>query len=67
MGEEDFRRIAGYIDSAISLCKTIQAGLPKEDNKLKDFKAKVASEEVEEILSLRKEIASWAGTFPLPV
>lgn len=67
MGEEDFKRIAGYIDTAITLCKTIQAALPKEANKLKDFKAKVASEEVEEILALRKEIAAWAGTFPLPV
>lgn len=67
MGEEDFRRIAGYIDTAITLCKTVQAGLPKEANKLKDFKAKVASESVDDILALRKEIAGWAGTFPLPI
>ena len=67
MGEEDFKRIAGYIDTAITLCKTIQASLPKEANKLKDFKAKVADESVEDILALRKEIAGWAGTFPLPV
>ena len=67
MGEEDFKRIAGYIDTAITLCKTVQAGLPKDANKLKDFKAKVASESVDDILALRKDIASWAGTFPLPV
>ena len=67
MGEEDFKRIAGYIDTAITLCKTIQASLPKEANKLKDFKAKVSDESVEDILALRKEIAGWAGTFPLPV
>ncbi|EER44230.1 serine hydroxymethyltransferase [Histoplasma capsulatum var. duboisii H88] len=67
MGEEDFKRIANYIDKAINICKTIQAGLPKEANKLKDFKAKVASESVQEILDLRKEMAAWASTFPLPV
>jgi glycine hydroxymethyltransferase len=67
MGEEDFKRIANYIDQAITLCKTIQAGLPKEANKLKDFKAKVASGEIDEINSLKKEVAAWAGTFPLPI
>lgn len=67
MGEEDFKRIAGYIDQSINLCKKIQSELPKEANKLKDFKAKVASETVPEILELRKEIAAWASTFPLPV
>ena len=66
-GEHDFERVAEYIDVSINLCKKIQAGLPKEANKLKDFKAVVAGEEVEEILRLRKEIADWASTFPLPV
>ncbi len=67
MGEEAFKRIAGYIDQSINLCKKIQSELPKEANKLKDFKAKVASETVPEILELRKEISAWASTFPLPV
>ena len=67
MGEKDFARVADYIDQSIKLCKQIQGSLPKEANKLKDFKAKVASEEVPEILQLRKEIAEWASTFPLPV
>lgn len=67
LGEEDFKRVVGYIDQAIKISKSIQAGLPKEANKLKDFKAKAASESVPEILSLRKEIAAWASTFPLPV
>ncbi|KAI2880919.1 hypothetical protein CBS76997_8961 [Aspergillus niger] len=67
MGEEDFKRIARYIDQSINLCKKVQSELPKEANKLKDFKAKVASETVPEILSLRKEVAEWASTFPLPV
>ncbi|KAI9370155.1 serine hydroxymethyltransferase [Aspergillus egyptiacus] len=67
MGEEDFKRIAHYIDQAINICKSVQGELPKEANKLKDFKAKVASETVPEILNLRKEVAEWASSFPLPV
>ncbi|KAL1595556.1 Serine hydroxymethyltransferase, cytosolic [Nothophoma quercina] len=67
LGEEEFKKIANYIDTVIKLCKKIQADLPKEANKLKDFKAKVTSGEVEEINSLKKEIAAWAVTFPLPI
>ncbi|KAL4921844.1 serine hydroxymethyltransferase [Aspergillus aurantiobrunneus] len=67
MGEEDFKRIAHYIDKSINICKSVQGELPKEANKLKDFKAKVASETVPEILELRKEVAQWASSFPLPV
>lgn len=66
-GEEHFRRIAGYIDQTIKICKDEQAKLPKDANKLKDFKEKVASDTVPEILALRKEIADWASSFPLPV
>jgi len=66
-GEKDFERVAEYIDQAVKLCKEIQAGLPKEANKLKDFRAKVTSGEVEKISSLRKEVAEWCLTFPLPV
>lgn len=67
MGEEDFKKIANYIDTCIGICKDVQAKLPKEANKLKDFKAKVADGKVQEINDLKKEIGSWAGTFPLPV
>lgn len=67
MGEEDFKRIARYIAYSVDLCKKIQSELPKEANKQKDFKAKVASETIPEIQELRKEIAQWASTFPLPV
>jgi len=67
MSEEDFKRVVGYISQAIDICKAVQSKLPKEANKLKDFKAKVASDSVPEILSLRKEIGEWASTYPLPV
>lgn len=67
MGEADFARIAGYIDSCIKLSIKIQAELPKEANKQKDFKAKVATGDVEEIKKMKSEIAQWASSFPLPV
>ncbi len=67
MGEEDFKRIANYINKCIGICKDVQGKLPKESNKLKDFKAKVAGGEVQEINDMKQEIASWAGSFPLPV
>ncbi|MCJ1421122.1 Serine hydroxymethyltransferase, cytosolic [Xylographa parallela] len=67
MGEEDFKRIASYIDKCINICKDVQSKLPKEANKQKDFKAKVASGEIEEINAMKKEISAWAGSFPLPV
>ncbi|KAI9717409.1 MAG: hypothetical protein M1812_004761 [Candelaria pacifica] len=66
-GEEHFKRIADYIDKSITICKDVQSKLPKETNKLKDFKLKVASGEVQEILDMKKEISEWAGSFPLPV
>ncbi|KAK0869503.1 Serine hydroxymethyltransferase, cytosolic [Friedmanniomyces endolithicus] len=67
MGEEDFDRIAGYIDRCVKMAKGIQGGLPKEGNKLKDFKGVVGKGGVEGMAELKKEIAGWAGTFPLPV
>ncbi|KAJ4987323.1 serine hydroxymethyltransferase [Stagonosporopsis vannaccii] len=67
LGEAEFEKIAHYIDTVIKLCRKIQSELPKEANKLKDFKTKVTSGEVEEINSLKKEIAAWAVTFPLPI
>ena len=67
LGEEDFKKIANYIDIAIKLTKKIQSELPKEANKLKDFKTKIAAGEVAELAELKKEIAAWAGAFPLPI
>ncbi|KAL7619505.1 Serine hydroxymethyltransferase, cytosolic [Parahypoxylon ruwenzoriense] len=66
-GEKDFERVANYIDESIKIAKEIQASLPKEANKLKDFKAKVAAGDIARINELKKEISSWSQTFPLPV
>ena len=67
MGEEDFKRVVGYFDKCITLAKELQASLPKEANKLKDFKAKVAAGDIQQINDMKKEIVAWASTFPLPV
>ncbi|KAI1476097.1 hypothetical protein K445DRAFT_321275 [Daldinia sp. EC12] len=66
-GEQDFERVAGYIDESIKIAKEIQTSLPKEANKLKDFRAKLSEGGNSRIDDLRKEIASWSQTFPLPV
>ncbi|RKF64723.1 Serine hydroxymethyltransferase, cytosolic [Erysiphe neolycopersici] len=66
-GIEDFERVARYIDQSIKICKEVQGALPKSDNKLKDFRAQVSSDNVAKIIELRKEISSWAGSYPLPV
>lgn len=66
-GTADFERVAEYIVQAIHICKEVQGELPKEANKLKDFKAKVASGEVAKINALKQEVKQWASNFPLPV
>lgn len=67
LGEDDFRRVAGYIDETIQICQAVQGQLPPTANKLKDFKAEVTSGRVPEIERLREEIRAWASGFPLPV
>ncbi|KAK3348315.1 serine hydroxymethyltransferase [Neurospora tetraspora] len=66
-GEADFEKVATYVDEAVKLCKEIQASLPKEANKQKDFKAKIATGDIPRIKELQQEIAAWSNTFPLPV
>ncbi|KAK9458684.1 serine hydroxymethyltransferase [Lipomyces oligophaga] len=66
LGEEDFKRIVGYIDHAVTIAIKTQSELPKEANKLKDFKEAIAAGN-DELAALKAEIAEWAGQFPLPV
>lgn len=65
-GEKEFIRVAELIDQLIAIARDVQDSLPKEANKLKDFKAKVFGG-VPELEKIRDEVASWAGKFPLPV
>lgn len=67
LSETDFERVAEYIDESVKICKEVQAGLPKEANRLKDFKAKIAAGGIARIDELKKEIAAWSSSFPLPV
>lgn len=66
LGEEDFAKIASYIDKTVQYALKTQQSLPKEANRLKDFKAKV-NEGSEELDQLKKEISAWASEYPLPV
>lgn len=66
LGEEDFARIAQYIDKAVVYCQNLQASLPAEANKLKDFKAAATADKDGRLKALHDEIAGWASSFPLP-
>ncbi|SCU90869.1 LANO_0D10132g1_1 [Lachancea nothofagi CBS 11611] len=66
LGEQDFVKIVSYIDKAVQFAFNVQQSLPKEANRLKDFKAKV-NELSGELEPLKKEIYLWAGEYPLPV
>ncbi|SCU79077.1 LAME_0A07118g1_1 [Lachancea meyersii CBS 8951] len=65
-GEQDFAKIVSYIDKAVQYAHNVQQSLPKEANRLKDFKTKV-DELSGDLDSLKQEIYQWAGEFPLPV
>ena len=44
LGEEDFKKIVSYIDFAVNYAKEVQSQLPKDANKLKDFKNAVSGD-----------------------
>ncbi|ABN65397.1 serine hydroxymethyltransferase [Scheffersomyces stipitis CBS 6054] len=67
LGEEDFKKIVTYIDFAVNYAKELQASLPKEANKLKDFKSAVLNGDDEKLKAVKAEISQWAGEFPLSV
>lgn len=64
LGEADFARIAGYIDFAVEYALSLQQSLPKECNRLKDFKAKLAEGDPK-LDAIKEEISQWVGEFPL--
>lgn len=66
MGEEDFHKIVQYINETVKLARETQQSLPKEANRLKDFKAKI-DQGSDKLTQLKEEIYNWAGEFPLPV
>lgn len=64
LGEEDFKKVVNYIDWSVKYAIKVQQSLPKEANRLKDFKAEIAKGS-EEITKTKQEIYEWAGEFPL--
>lgn len=67
LGEGDFAKIVSYIDFAVTYAKEIQANLPQDANKLKDFKNKVLNGHDDKLEAVKAEISQWAGEFPLSV
>ncbi|KAK6202862.1 serine hydroxymethyltransferase [Scheffersomyces amazonensis] len=65
LGEEDFKKIVSYIDFAVNYAKELQSSLPKDANKLKDFKSRVLDHEDPKLVAVKEEISQWAGDFPL--
>jgi len=59
--EEDFRKVADFIDEAIKLCIKVQKVAGK---KLQDFVPALENEE--EVLSLKKRVQDFARKFPIP-
>ena len=66
MGEDDFHKIVQYINKVVTIAETTQHSLPKEANRLKDFKAAIDAQP-ELYSALKQEIYNWAGEYPLAV
>ncbi|SMN18558.1 similar to Saccharomyces cerevisiae YLR058C SHM2 Cytosolic serine hydroxymethyltransferase, converts serine to glycine plus 5,10 methylenetetrahydrofolate [Maudiozyma saulgeensis] len=66
MSEQDFHKIVQYIDKVVNIAETTQHGLPKEANRLKDFKAAIDANP-DLWTGLKQEIYNWAGEYPLAV
>lgn len=76
--KEDFERVVSYIDRAIKVGAEIQKALPKEANKLADFKAALSNEKMtrqnddkiqpmrNEILKIKEEVKQWCDGYDVP-
>ncbi|KAG0134036.1 serine hydroxymethyltransferase-domain-containing protein [Tuber indicum] len=63
--EPDFEKVAGIVDRAVKISKDFNATVGGK--KLKDYFGKLGNgEAVPELVQLKKEVAEWAGDFPLP-
>merc|ERR1719163_789107 len=61
LGEEDFKKVAGFLDSCVKISLKIQE---EKGKKLKDFEAGLA--ENEEVKTLKAEVEAWASKFGYP-
>ena len=65
--EPEFVKIVDFIDRAIKVAAGIQKSLPKEANKLKDWKATIGDGSgYPELVQLKKEVTELARKYPLP-
>lgn len=65
-GEDDFRRVATFIDTAVKIAIRIKSEVAKkiEKPKLVDFKANAVEDA--EVKQVRKDVVAWASDFPVP-
>lgn len=62
--EEDFDRVVVLLEKIVDISVKVQAALPENANKLRDFKAALSARpEFDEII---KEVSDWVSTLPLP-
>jgi glycine hydroxymethyltransferase len=65
--EPEFVKIVDFIDRAIKIAVGIQKSLPKEANKLKDWKAALGDGSGnKDLVQLRNEVNELARKYPLP-
>ncbi|KAI5776173.1 serine hydroxymethyltransferase-domain-containing protein [Geopyxis carbonaria] len=65
MDEEDFGKIAEILDRGVEIAKMVDSKIG--GTKVKDFVASLGDgTQFKEINDLKKEVADWAGSFPLP-
>lgn len=65
--EEEFVKIVDYIDRAIKVATAIQKSLPKEANKLKDWKAAIGDGSgYPELVQLKNEVIELTRKYALP-
>jgi glycine hydroxymethyltransferase len=65
--EPEFVKIVDFIDRAIKVAAVVQKSLPKEANKLKDWKAAVGDgSRYPELVQLKKEVNELCAKYPLP-
>ncbi|KAF8538986.1 serine hydroxymethyltransferase [Trichophaea hybrida] len=65
MDEKDFEKVAMFLDRGVEIARMVDS--KTEGKKVKDFTSKLGNGEgFPEIAELRKEVAEWSGSFPLP-
>jgi glycine hydroxymethyltransferase len=65
--EAEFAQIVDFIDRAIKVAAEVQKSLPKDANRLKDWKAAMGDGTLHPALvQLKKEVSELAGKYPLP-